>query len=30
VNKILAEHTPEPLSKDVADAVHAIVESPTA
>jgi len=30
VNKILAEHTVEPLPKDLADAVHAIVESPTA
>jgi len=30
VNKILAEHTTKPLPKDVADAVHAIVESPTA
>lgn len=30
VNKILAEHKTEPLPKDVANAVHAIVERPTA
>jgi trimethylamine--corrinoid protein Co-methyltransferase len=29
VNKILAEHQPEPLPKAVADAVHAIVERPS-
>jgi trimethylamine---corrinoid protein Co-methyltransferase len=29
VNTVLAEHKPEPLPKDVADAVHAVVENPT-